>query len=167
MLPKYKTKPTAPFRNRKKKSVELWQIACRHKKVELKCVSWKPPSLCQTVANSDRWGEWKPRMLLPLQENPILSVARKNLITPFGFVQLPGYTQGARRSHLMVCVMWYAVLCLFCVIFSLLDWNLRNMSAENKAINFWWSNQIILSNWNQSFKNHYNLKAIGLKTSYA
>lgn len=101
-------------------------------------------------------------MLLPLQENPLLSVSRKTLITPFGSALLPGHTQGGRRSHLMVCVTWYAVFCLFCVILSLLGWKLRNMSAETKAINVWWSNQIksFFIYWNPSFRNHNNLKAM-------
>lgn len=56
------------------------------------CVCLEKPPLCQTLANSDGWGEWKQKMLLPLLENSILSISRKTLITPFGFAQFTGHT---------------------------------------------------------------------------
>lgn len=147
-------------------------------------------SVRHSLTMTDGWGEWKQRMLLPLQENPILSISRKSLITPFGLAQLPGHTWWRVGMHCMLSVsvsflsFWAVILCHLSTV-----WNLRNMpnseplvkggcvslelyislmivpcmwchifTSPNTEFNIWLSNQISLSNWNHSFKNHYNLK---------
>lgn len=133
---------------------------------------------------TDGWGEWKQRMLLPLQENPILSISRK--------INYTVWIRTASRSHLMTCRDALHAFCL-CVILFLPGWNLVSseyslefeeyvssrvlrvvvslresyislmivpvhVMSRIHQFNMWLSNQISLSNWNHSFKNHYNLK---------